>query len=68
MTLDEHLLDAHAKGNTSALVDLYTQAAKQSTQTDAHYFFLTQAYIFALDCGAVQAETLARQLKTAKRL
>ncbi len=68
MTLNDQLLAAHTKGNTSALIDLYTQAADQSADEDARYFFLTQAYIFALTSNTTKAEPLAQKLKAAQRL
>ena len=47
--LNTKLLAAHDTGDHVALVTLYTQAADQAGETDAACFFLTQAYIYALE-------------------
>lgn len=47
--LDARLLAAHAADDRSALVGLYTQAADGAENEGACGFFLTQAYVFALD-------------------
>lgn len=52
--LDAALLAAHAADDKPALVRLYRQAGERRLsegKTDAGCFYLTQAYIFALDCG-----------------
>jgi len=64
--LDARLLDAHARGDKAALVALYTEAAdmKEELQDiDAACFYLTHAYVFALDVGAPEARELHRRLK-----
>jgi len=61
-SLDQALLAAHDTGDTAALVGLYTRAADLSVTDDARGFFLTQAYIFALDTGAAQTPTLRAEL------
>ena len=48
-SLDERLLYAHAKDDKEALVTLYTQAADEAAEVDAACFYLTHAYIFALE-------------------
>ncbi len=48
-SLDDKLLAAHDAGDDWALVGLYTMAADQVNDIDAACFFLTQAYIFALE-------------------
>ncbi|MCF2872246.1 hypothetical protein L0664_14315 [Octadecabacter sp. G9-8] len=50
-TLDDDLIAAHAVGDRAALVRLYTYAADQTDTTDAACFYLTHAYIFALELG-----------------
>ena len=65
--LDARMLAAHARADLGALVALYTQAADMSGATrdiDAECFYLTQAYVFALDCGAPTARALHARLKT----
>jgi len=48
-------------------VTLYQQAAETTTDQRAHWFYLTHAYVFALDCGAPQAAQLHALLKSAGR-
>ncbi|MEP0940728.1 MAG: hypothetical protein ABJH63_13315 [Rhizobiaceae bacterium] len=63
--LDGQLLQAHAEGDLRQLVALYTLAANQK-ETDgdieATCFFLTHAFIFALESGAPQTRALNRRL------
>ena len=59
--LNAALLDAHARDDRVALVALYQQAAEQ-VSGDARGFFLTQAYVFALETGHDDAETLRAAL------
>lgn len=61
-TLDARLLAAHAAGDTSALVALYAEAAQQAQDEDAAAFFLTHAYVYALDVGHPDASALHAQL------
>ena len=56
--LNDALLAAHAAGNGAALVGLYREAASQESDEHARAFFLTQAYVFALDSGAPTAPEL----------
>ncbi len=62
--LDAQLLAAHAAGDHWGLVDLYAQAADQANDVDAACFYLTHAYIFALEqnhpaCNALYQRLLA---------
>lgn len=61
--LNAALLDAHARGDKHALVILYETAANIAADTDATCFFLTQAYVFALDVNHPSREPLFDQLK-----
>ena len=64
------MLAAHAHGDLGALIELYTQAADLSEQAqniDAACFYLTHAYIFALDAGAAEARDLHARLKARGR-
>ena len=65
--LDRRLLAAHAKEDMAALVGLYAEAADQSNDLDAACFYLTQAYIFALDAGDDRAAILRSRLVDAGR-
>jgi len=49
--LHDDLLAAHAAGDGAALVTLYTQAADRAPDLDSACFFLTHAYVFALELG-----------------
>ena len=63
--LDAALLAAHAAGDGAALARLYTDAAdmaKRAGDTDAACFFLTQAYVFALDFALPEAGALHARL------
>lgn len=62
--LDKRLLDAHDRDDRRALITLYTQAADSANNLDAACFYLTHAYIFALEAGAPAATTLHARLKS----
>ncbi|KZY46979.1 hypothetical protein A3731_01040 [Roseovarius sp. HI0049] len=62
-SLDAQLLAAHDGDDRFALIRLYTQAADITNDIDAACFFLTYAYIFALEAGAPEAATLHARLK-----
>ena len=49
--LDARLIAAHEAGDKHALVTLYTEAADGANDVDAACFYLTHAYVFALDAG-----------------
>ena len=49
--LDAALLAAHEAGDGRALVTLYQQAAAQAADIDAACFYLTHAFVFALEAG-----------------
>ncbi|OUS34588.1 hypothetical protein A9Q94_15970 [Rhodobacterales bacterium 56_14_T64] len=61
-SLETRLLAAHAAGDTLAQVALYTEAADTAATQDAAGFFLTQAYIYALEIGHSEAATLRARL------
>lgn len=60
--LDARLLAAHDRDDKAALVALYTEAADVANDLDAACFYLTHAYIFALDTGAPQTPALHARL------
>lgn len=62
MNLNDLLLAAHAAGDHAALVDLYEEAALTVNDEDAKGFFLTHAYIFALEQNHPKAATLKTHL------
>ena len=56
--LDQALLDAHERGDTHALIRLYHKAAETAQDAQATGFFLTHAYVFALEAGDDRAAGL----------
>lgn len=63
--LDRDLLDAHAERDLWRLLCLYTLAGDQAEarrDRDAACFYLTHAYVFALEHGAPEAEALENRL------
>ncbi|MDJ0820952.1 MAG: hypothetical protein QNJ09_03960 [Paracoccaceae bacterium] len=65
--LDARMLAAHAAGDRDALITLYTEAADHADTPDAAYFYLTHAYVFALEAGDERAGPLHARLKSAGR-
>jgi len=61
-SLEARLLAAHAAGERNALVRLYEEAA-DATYAEAAGFYLTQAYIYALEAGDPVARRLHARLK-----
>ncbi|MFP3383636.1 MULTISPECIES: hypothetical protein [Tritonibacter] len=59
------ILAAHAQHDLERLVDLYAIAADSKEvegDVDATCFFLTQAFVFALEAGVARAHELNRRL------
>jgi hypothetical protein len=56
--LDQCILDAHARGDGAALARLYHAAAEHENTPEAKAFFLTQAYVFALEANAPEVPEL----------
>ena len=65
--LDDRLLAAHARGDRAALVTLYCKAAEAAQEDEARYFYLTHAYVHALEDGHPQAPALRARLVAAGR-
>ena len=65
--LNDRLLAAHAADDRSALVALYTQAADGADDLDAACFYLTHAYVFALELGHGAAPVLLARLQAEGR-
>lgn len=64
-TLDTALLDAHDRNDQEALVRLYTLAGDEAElrqDIDAACFYLTHAFVFALESGAPEAAVLNKRL------
>lgn len=60
--LDTRLLAAHDRDDKPALVALYSRAADRANDVDAECFFLTHAYVFALELGHPATELLHLRL------
>lgn len=68
--LNEQLLLAHASDDRESLVALYIQAsdaAAAQDDEDASRFYLTQAYVFALDTGSDKCDDLKYRLEAAQK-
>lgn len=61
-TLDAEMIEAHAAGDAVRLAWLYTQAANAATDCDVAGFYLTHAYVFALEAGDPSASGLRARL------
>ena len=60
--LDAALIAAHAQGDKAKLVALYSDAAKAAPSEDERAFFLTHAYVFALEIDAPETPDLRMAL------
>ena len=65
--LEQDLLAASAAGDAAKLVTLYTTAADIAPSEDSAAFFLTQAYVFALESDHAAAPGLRQRLIAAGR-
>ena len=69
--LQAALLAAHGAGDRAALIRLYTDAADltEAAGDDGRAaFFLTHAWVFALEAGAPEAALLRQRLKESGRV
>ena len=60
--LHGRLLAAHDRDDKPTLVNLYAEAAEAAASVDECAFFLTQAYVFALDAGHPDTRALRNRL------
>jgi hypothetical protein len=60
--LDARLLHAHEACDLAALVALYAEAADATPDEQARGFYLTHAYVFALELGSDAAPSLRQAL------
>ena len=60
--LDTRLLAAHEAGDSGQLVALYDEAADAAGTEDAERFYLTHAYVFALEVGDPRSAILRQRL------
>ena len=56
------LLAAHAADDRAALIALYKEASEAADTPVARNFYLTHAYVFALEAGAPEAAELRARL------
>ncbi len=60
--LDTRLLAAHAAGDRAALIRLYSEASEAAGHPVARNFYLTHAYVFALEAGVPETVDLRARL------
>ena len=65
--LDAALLAAHEAGDGAALVTLYQQAAAQAADIDAACFYLTHAFVFALETAHPDTAAIRARLQAEGR-
>ena len=65
--LNAAILAAHTSNDRAALIGYYTDAADGANEEDAACFFLTYAYIYALELGDMRAAALHQRLVDAGR-
>jgi len=65
--LDAELCAAHAAGDGARLADLYARAAEVAPDAEAAAFYLTHAFVFALEAGAPRADALRAILAASGR-
>ncbi len=61
-SLNQRLLRAHSDGDRAALVRLYSAAAAAADTSEAAAFYLTHAYVFALESGHPDSVELRARL------
>ncbi len=66
--LDARLLEAHERDDRAALISLYAEAADQAKDEVASSFYLTHAFVFALEAGDARAGNLRARLKAMGRI
>lgn len=66
--LDARLLDAHARDDRRALVELYAEAGRTANSVDASCFYFTHAYIFGLELNHPMTPQLHAELRRHDRI
>lgn len=66
-TLNAAMLAAHEARDGPALARLYRMAADQADDPQAAGFYLTHAFVFALEAGMAEAVDINRRLVAAGR-
>ncbi|MEM7302365.1 MAG: hypothetical protein AAF468_14880 [Pseudomonadota bacterium] len=68
--LEDQILDCHARNDAAGLIDAYCKASDglfDLAQDEEAWFFVTQAYVFALEASDPRANSLQDRLKRAGR-
>ena len=60
--LDSRLLTAHAANDRAALITLYAEAADAATEPERAAFYLTHAWVFALEADDPRAQDFHKRL------
>lgn len=60
--LNAQLLAAHDAGDMTALIALYQHAADTAATVDAACFYLTHAYVFALEANHPDVDAIRARL------
>ncbi len=60
--LDTRLLAAHATNDRAALIALYKEASEAAADDTPKRFYLTHAYVYALEAGSAEVNDLRAQL------
>ncbi|WP_438991892.1 hypothetical protein [Lentibacter sp.] len=66
--LQSRLLVAHEKDDRAGLIGLYTEAADRANDLIERSFFLTHAFVFALEAGDLRAPLLRERLREMGRI
>lgn len=66
--LEARLLAAHAADDRKTLISLYVEASESTSDAIESGFFLTHAYVFALEAADPRIDALATRLKQTGRL
>ena len=66
--LQSRLLVAHEKDDRAGLIGLYTEAADRANDLIERSFFLTHAFVFALEAGDIRASLLHERLREMGRI
>ncbi|MEM6610433.1 MAG: hypothetical protein AAF689_17875 [Pseudomonadota bacterium] len=60
--LNSALMEAFAADDRDRIAQLYAAAAEETEDASEAAFFLTHAYVFALECGSPEAPNLRKKL------
>ena len=66
--LQSRLLVAHENDDRAGLIGLYSEAADRANDLIEQSFFLTHAFVFALEAGDIRAPLLHDRLRDMGRI